>query len=191
MFSPAENSFPTARPSAIVKKGFALIFLAVYLYNIVGYLAVFGVLQYRVKQEIKQVIKASVPADELIVIAVKEGEEYILDWIEDHEFRLNGKLFDIVRQQVSSDTTYYFCINDVQEEKLFENLDEHVRNHINSHGQQGKSAKDISRDTCKDQFTPPLNSTTAHLECVARLSPKELTYFSRTVDVPTPPPRVV
>lgn len=136
-----------------MKRFFVFVFLSLYLYNIVGYLAVFTVLQYRVRSEVKKMLKATVPEGEILTLTFHteslEKGGYALQWIEPHEFRYNGSMYDILRTHISGDSTYFECINDVQEEMLFAHLDLHVQRHMGDSGQPGKydSFKDVFKDS--------------------------------------------
>ena len=138
---------------SFMRRFFALIFLSLYLYNIVGYLAVFSVIQYRIRSEVRKLLKESVPDSQLHHFSFHTGTlergEYQIQWIEDHEFRREGQMFDVVRSFVVNDTTYVVCINDVEEEKLFEHLDNHVKRQMEHNGQSGKfdSFKDVFQDS--------------------------------------------
>jgi len=41
-------------------------------------------------------------------------------------------MYDIVSKENKIDTTYYFCIHDVKESKLFANLDMMIKNEMNN-----------------------------------------------------------
>jgi hypothetical protein len=42
--------------------------------------------------------------------------------VKPHEFRLNGRFYDVVHKQKVKGIWHYQCINDIQETKLFERL---------------------------------------------------------------------
>jgi hypothetical protein len=136
-----------------MKRFFSCTFLFLYLYNIVGYLAVFSVVKYRVREEVKAVLKGTVPHHELLTLTFHTESllrgEYALQWIEPHEFRYNGSMYDIIQTSVDRDSTSYVCINDVQEERLFAHLDNHVQRHMGDSGQPAKfdSFKDVFKDS--------------------------------------------
>lgn len=169
----------------------ACLFLLLYCYNMAGYLAVFSARQNAIRSEMKKLIKESVPRSELILFAfhtpsLREGT-YPLQWLDDHEFRYAGGMYDIVHTTVGSDTTYYLCVNDVQEERLFADLDNHVRREM---GHPDKQAMlDAFKDVFKDSYIP-LHDDACHLPLVVLGYPSSSeNYLSVTLDVPFPPPR--
>jgi hypothetical protein len=173
-----------------VKKSVAILFLSLYVYNLAGYYVVFKSLQYQVRNEIKLRIKESVPHGELFLIAIKKGEEESLHWLDDHEFRYRGSMYDIVRQYSRNDTVFYSCVNDTQEEFLFENLDFHVAMHSQQEGVPAKA--DLAFKGIVKDYVP--------LFPVVLFFPGEGIAFgiaspppsaSQVPDVPTPPPRCV
>jgi len=92
-----------------------------------GFHLVFKCRQYRLRCEIKQAIKLGVPDSNLIDIVITKSNEYQLEWIEGHEFRYKGMMYDVVRSDKTDSTIVYHCINDEQESLLFEDLDELVQ----------------------------------------------------------------
>jgi len=86
----------------------------------------------------------SVPAQELVLIRVTGESASALEWIKSFEFRYRGNLYDIVRTGQSGDTTFYYCINDVQEERLFAGLDGHVRRQMESTGGHPPAPPDLA-----------------------------------------------
>jgi hypothetical protein len=170
-----------------VKKLCSLVFLFIYFYNIVGYLVAIRVAQDQIRREVKALLKAGVPEGELITIAIKKDDERLLVWLKPHEFRYRGGMYDVIRSHVSNDTTYYVCINDVQEERLFEHLDEHVRNHMNADARTHKA--DLAKDLLKAHVVQQMYDPSTPLPVVTVAARPDQFYVSNIVEVPTPPPR--
>ena len=172
-----------------MKRTFAYLFLFLYSYNLAGYLVVFSVRQDHVRSEIKRMLKESVPQSDLLQLVFHtqslEQGQYPLQWIEDHEFRYAGGMYDIVRSHTTGDSTYYLCVNDIQEEALFADLDSHVQREMGS--QSGRL--DAFKDVFKESFVE------RHI--VAIVLPLQLTcpdqiadmYESIVPDIAFPPPR--
>jgi hypothetical protein len=119
-----------------LKKVVAVFLAFLIFYNVIGYFVVFKSCQLAIRKEIKQKIKNSVPENELIIIKfstkdIANGNKGYKK-INDHEFRLFGKLYDVVRKKTSGDTSILYCINDIKEEQLFSNLDSHVKSTMES-----------------------------------------------------------
>ncbi|MBM2840732.1 MAG: hypothetical protein HW412_1260 [Bacteroidetes bacterium] len=171
-----------------VKKGIALLFLTLYVYNLAGYYAVFKALQYQVRVEVKTRIKESVPQGKLFLIVVRKGEEDSLRWLEENEFRYRGNMYDIVRQYSRNDTTFYSCVKDKQEELLFENFDLHVATQSNLEGVPMKAAtafKGILKDYVPQ--SPVIQFFLPEGICIGDTLDSD--FASHAADVPTPPPR--
>lgn len=134
-----------------MKKLLAFILIAIFLYNQMGYFIAFKIKQYEVRREIKARIKSSVPQSELTVIRIESGKENKLQWIkENKEFRYNGNMYDVVRKEMAAGAVIYHCINDVQEKQLFNDLNEHVSNHMND---QPVNEKNTIKTVTKDYFS--------------------------------------
>lgn len=143
-----------------LKKLLAFILICIFLYNQAGYLIAFKLRQQEIRSEMKSRIKRNVPEQELTAIRIEAGNESALDWEkEDKEFEYKGNLFDVVRKESVKGATIYYCINDAQEEKLFDDLDEHVRRHMNdtpvNEKQQLKAMKDYFAE---ELYTSPVTT---------------------------------
>jgi hypothetical protein len=176
-----------------MKRFFALLFLFLYLYNIVGYLAIFSVMQLRIRSEVKKMLKANLPESKLTTFAFctvgLENDEYPIQWIEDHEFRYDGSLYDIARSYSRGDTTYFVCINDKQEDQLFAHLDNHVQRHMEDSGKPSKL--DSFKDVFKDSFARSLAAVGIFsYEGIIAASPLRC-YLPVELDVLVQPPRML
>jgi len=99
-----------------------------------GYFFVFKLQQHEIRQEIKQQIKAGVPEDELVLFKIPNtsaGKPRSLQHIHEGEFRYNGVMYDVTRQETHGDTIWYYCLADEKETQLFANLDESVKRDMN------------------------------------------------------------
>jgi len=114
-----------------MRRTVAISLLFFMLLQAAGYFFVFKLQQHEIRQEIKQQIKAGVPEEELVLFKIPQilGEKppATFQRIHAREFRYNGKLYDIVREETHGDTTWYYCLPDEKETQLFANLDELVK----------------------------------------------------------------
>jgi hypothetical protein len=105
-----------------VRKFLQIGFLVLFTYQLVGFFAFFEIEHYLIRKQIKKAIKHSVPENQLISFHFSEKESRQLKWVKPHEFRLNGRFYDVVHKQKVKGIWHYQCINDIQETKLFERL---------------------------------------------------------------------
>jgi hypothetical protein len=166
----------------------AVFFLLVFLYNSVGYIAVFRLEQHRVRKEVKALLKSRIPESSLTVIRFSPSALEELEWIEPHEFRYKGQMYDVVRRSTeASGILVFHCINDKQEERLFANLDAHIALHL-EHGKEEKNNKKEAFKTGKEYF---LQHTYLGFPqyCEAATFPSFRLYaVNGTRKVPVPPP---
>ena len=105
-----------------MRKFFQIGFLMLFTYQLLGFFAFFEIEHYLIRKQIKKAIKLSVPEKQLISFHFSEKESQHLKWVKPHEFRLNGRFYDVVHKQKVKGIWHYQCINDIQETKLFERL---------------------------------------------------------------------
>ncbi|MFN0158357.1 MAG: hypothetical protein ACKVRP_09845 [Bacteroidota bacterium] len=169
-----------------MKRIVSIVLIALYLYNLFGYMGTFLIAQAQIRKEIKQLIKQSVPEEKLVRISITSETASSLEWIKSFEFRYQGKLFDIMRTEHAGDTTHYTCINDVKEQGLFAGLDEHVRRQMES------DARTSGANTAFKEHVPSISLTDPPilLVCILKFCPP-LFPPSHINEVPFPPPKVV
>lgn len=110
---------------------FSWILLLLLLFNLNGVPVAFRMQQKLIRREIKHAIKRRLKEDELTPFKFSKEELADLDWVRDHEFRLGAAMYDVVqRKPLSVDSVQLWCLNDVQEARLFENLDQWTRNNL-------------------------------------------------------------
>jgi len=97
------------------------------LFNIGGAYVIFETARMNIRREVKRKIKAGVPEDQLHTLRFLNSEiengTAGIHWKESREFEYKGCMYDIVHTKYSGDYTIYECVNDVQEEVLFAQLD--------------------------------------------------------------------
>lgn len=114
----------------IVKIAGSILFLLLLMFQSTGYFLFFRVQQYQIRYEIKQQIQAGVPEAELVLLKISrciQENRNEFQRIHDHEFRYQGKMYDVVRQEQHGETLWFFCLCDEKETLLFARLDEQVK----------------------------------------------------------------
>lgn len=98
-------------------------FVALLTYQFLGFFTFVEIEHFLIRKQIKKAIKLSVPENQLIKFHFTAKESQKLNWVKPHEFRLNGRFYDIVHKQKVKGVWYFQCIDDRQETALFEKLD--------------------------------------------------------------------
>ncbi|MBE9467685.1 MAG: hypothetical protein IMY72_05100 [Bacteroidetes bacterium] len=176
------------------KKIVAILLLIFFVYNYVGFFSLFLFNQYKIKKEVKHQIKQQVPVNELVLLKIpfelEKTRNLIFQRIHKGEFRYKGKMYDIVKSNVKNDTTFYYCINDTKEEKLFEDLDKHIEDYINTNKTKNHNKIKIKK-TITNYFFSDLNFLFFN-------SSKKISYFQKKynlnkifIEIPDPPPKFI
>ncbi|MGZ5242830.1 MAG: hypothetical protein ACXWEY_09150 [Bacteroidia bacterium] len=115
----------------------------------------FRILQLQARREIKTRIKNSVPSYELHAINATQNEAELHWHQEGKEFRLNGKMYDVVHVETKDGQTIYHCVDDVDEARLFAHLDDMVNENMD-HDQsaRGKTARNLLKHFSQVYITP-------------------------------------
>lgn len=114
----------------LMKKAGVILLLFVITFQMVGVFLLFKAKQMEVRQDMKMKIKSGVPDAELTILRFSRDQADGLKWMEDHEFRYEGRMYDVVKTTVDGEIVIYHCIHDEQESKLFSHLDNMVANEL-------------------------------------------------------------
>lgn len=94
-----------------------------FILNSFGYIILFEQQRFEASLEMKEKIASSYLLDELTFITIeKKADSPKLNWKDDNEFELDGKMFDVVKKTESSDSIFIYCINDIKEESIVKSL---------------------------------------------------------------------
>lgn len=175
-----------------MKKALSIFLLTVFLFDLFGYLPLFKVAQYKIRKEIKALLKESVPENELCIITIPVKEIKDIDWKrEGKEFKHNGAMYDIVRSETEKDLIHYYCVNDQQETKLFVHLEETVNQQMNNDkspvGRTAKNLLKLFKYINRESFVLALDNKSLQNTVFDYL----FFYSPVFIEIPTPPPNQV
>ncbi|MBA3683327.1 MAG: hypothetical protein H0W73_19500 [Bacteroidetes bacterium] len=174
-----------------MKKTFSIILLTIFLFNLCGYLIFFKAAQFKVRKEIKALLKKKVPEKDLHIISFSLKNIKNIEWEKkDKEFRYNGTMYDVVKWRKDKDSIFYYCINDHQETQLFAHLDELINKQIdNEKSPNGRAAKNLLKKFSVFKYISAENFafvTTHNSETGSFIY--SIYCFPVVMEIPTPPP---
>jgi hypothetical protein len=141
-----------------VKHLCTIFLLTIFLYQLVGVYPVAMWQQHELRRGAEKRRRAALPDAALVRITVGRTDAGALRWQEKHEFSYRGRLYDVVRQRATRDSTTYLCWHDQGEEKLLAALTKHVREYAYPTAGARKSAKKALDYLSKLTFLPPADS---------------------------------
>jgi hypothetical protein len=173
-----------------MKKIIFYLLFSIFIYQIGGYIISFSIMKYSIKSEMKSKIKKSLNANEYQFFNLnKISKENSFKWEKkDKEFWYNGRIYDIVKIEKSG---ILKCIDDIQEKKLFQNLDSYV-NGFFTKNPNGKKAMQSINSLFFAVFLPSKEIVIPQRYCILTTSiPTDIVIFNtdRTLSVVSPPPR--
>lgn len=176
-----------------LKRAAIYILLSTFLFNISGYFIAFKVLQYQVRKEIKSEIKQQLSRSDLTTIAIKKAKKNAILWEEENkEFYYGGALYDIVKSCETNDSIFYYCINDKQEEILFDNLEEHIDRYVTTDEfSKNLAAKKLISPNIKLYFNNSVSLACDYCYLETIFFTKQTTYTSAVIEINSPPPEFV
>ncbi|HPU23285.1 MAG TPA: hypothetical protein PL149_03905, partial [Candidatus Kapabacteria bacterium] len=92
----------------IISKLLALVIIPAILINSAGYALLFSISQRIIKKEIKQLLKSSLPETEVELLKIKIGDPNYRKF-EKNEFFYFGRLYDVIKMEVSDGYMHIKC----------------------------------------------------------------------------------
>lgn len=105
----------------MLKRAFSIFVLVIFLAHFAGFYLYFFTQLQLVRQEMRAKLK-ELPADELELL-ILSAEEYKHAKVEEHEVKVQGKMYDIARVTEQSDSVLIYCVHDAAEDNLLAFLD--------------------------------------------------------------------
>jgi hypothetical protein len=111
-----------------MKRLAAIFFLVLFLFNTMGYYFVYTCNQVMLHAEMKSLIRAGCYRDKYVLLKIKDpASNRDFTRVDQSEFRYMGNLYDEIRQEQQGNYTWFYCINDSQEERLITNYEKYQK----------------------------------------------------------------
>jgi hypothetical protein len=171
-----------------------ILLLTVLLLPLAGTYTCFKIRQYKVHKTIKRQIKKGVEEKDLVLLKIhqdlEEKENSRFKRIHSKEFRFDGEMYDIVRQEQQGDITLYWCVWDKEETALFAELDIMVGKAMGTNPEQKKDSDKLNK-FLSSLFFEELHDDFCNLDS----SGDDNFYFhfctkNFVSEIPSPPPEV-
>lgn len=79
------------------------------------------------RHQVKEMLEAGLEEEALTLFKfTAEGSEQ-LGWEHSKEFKFEGRMYDVVRQEEHGDTTYYWCWEDHKESEIYRQMDRLIK----------------------------------------------------------------
>lgn len=155
-------------------------------WQLIGFVGYFEFSKFKIKKELKSLIKRGVPQKQLIAFQFNQKEIKELVWHKKHEFELDGHMYDVVYKGISKKGIHYFkCVSDDQETQLFKDLKQYVSSNLGDE----KNSQSLSKFFKIIQVPFVLNEVTFILEKPSSIILKK-DYFTYTQQLVTTNPKV-
>ena len=174
-----------------MKKTVSILLLFCLLFNVVGYYIVFHIRRAEIKDEMKKTLRQNIHNQDQEIFCFSLNDKTAiskLEWEDDQEFRLDGKMYDVIEKKIENGKLIIRCISDEKETALVKKFEQ-----INN--EKGANAKG------KAALLIKLISNTYLVAFVFELPVEnsaliQLPYFNSNIitplrsDVLTPPPQI-
>lgn len=137
-----------------MRKITAIAILITFLFATVGYHFAFRIHLNHVKAQIKRSLRRSGSRRGVVELTFTASQAQQLEWEEEHEFRWQSEMYDVIEKRTEGDKVVIRCIADKKEKKL---LEDYQNNTEKSQG-WGKTslAKLITASYIKPTITVPI-----------------------------------
>jgi hypothetical protein len=165
----------------VIKQNIAICFLFLVLFNSIGTTLLYIGWKSMMSEKIEEMAK-TMPLNSLTKIT-KPFDGYI-----EHEFELNGKMFDVISYQLKAGEISYYCIYDFEEECINSADDNELNNCI-------AKCKQSSKNIAKRLFNPitAVLQTISFVEDISFHHSYAIGFYSLldlAIENTSPPPKV-
>jgi len=99
-----------------------IMILAIFISNSVGVIIIFNQIKNYHKRTIKNLISKNSFNQVIEQLSFSKNDlkqgKYKLKFIDEHEFKFNEKMYDVLSKWETEDSVFYRCINDTKEEEI-------------------------------------------------------------------------
>jgi len=177
------------------KRVIALILIfSIFVSNSIGVILVYNQIKFYHKRVIKTSIRNNSFTQLVEVLAFSKSgineKIYDLKFLEENEFRFNGRMYDVISKWETQDSIFYKCINDTKEEELEFAFVQFVVNN-NNRQDLPLPIKQILKSLNIDLFYSGFSSNFSNLnfDYLNFSSSDKLVIIY--LEVPSPPPRIL
>ncbi|WP_041627512.1 hypothetical protein [Owenweeksia hongkongensis] len=121
----------------------AIFLTLILIFQFSGSQLLFHIQRSQIRREIKSQIKQGVPKEEMVRFRFSKSNPNI-HWHNDHEFRFENHMYDVVHQESTTDSLFLMCITDDQETSLFAQLSKLTNSHWNQSPAKKQSQQAVS-----------------------------------------------
>jgi hypothetical protein len=110
-----------------LKKTVSILLLFCLLFNVVGYYIVFHIRRAEIKDEMKKTLRENIYNQDQEILCFSLNDKAAiskLEWEDDHEFRLDGKMYDVIEKKVENGKLIIRCISDEKETALVKKFEQ-------------------------------------------------------------------
>ncbi len=169
-----------------MKKVFSILLLMALMFDISGHIIIFKKLQKDIHRKIKRAVFEQIPFSQLEVIENELGDSNpTIIWIHSKEFKLNGKMYDILKRDTVGNIENLYCVWDKDEENLITKYSSLISGKIRDFESKYSSIPIFTIDTLFFRITEQIRPVLI-IYCFHSLSSSLLIGFTNNSE---PPPK--
>lgn len=131
-----------------MKKGFSIILLAVFLFNVVGYYGIYLTMLRKAHLAVnEQIDNNQFSEDQTITLKIPISLPYTIsdnNYERVHgDFELRGEFYKLVKQKYQNDTLFIVCLKNVEKKKAFKVFSDLIKISTDQHSTSNSNLKSV------------------------------------------------
>ncbi|MFN7118624.1 MAG: hypothetical protein ACK4TA_17635 [Saprospiraceae bacterium] len=181
------------RTSPVLRSTLVVFFLGCVSVGVFGEWLVFQIVRADMRRSMQATIAAAeMPTNDLVLIKIADAatpKDFI--WVEaGREFRYQGQMYDIVRQEKVNDSTFYYCVHDIRESQLYANVEKQLEDEFSASTQHQTKHRELIK-RIPDFYLLSTNSITFNFNTHTPKPQHKLLFFLDTLlFIDAPPPEI-
>ena len=164
--------------------------ILLFVFNAGGYYFVYIQLLSNFKYAAQNDLSIQIPIEKLELIKINNNKVYSeneFEKVNDEEIRFNGNMYDVFKEEIKNDETFYYCVNDKNEDVIQKAFTEFINDKKDD--KTNSSVINIIKIFITQAISPQVYEL-IHYDINNKITTTNKQFLIKTIlDIPSPPPK--
>lgn len=176
-----------------MKRALAIILLLTFTFNFLGVGFVYNAWLFSIKQDVEHKLTSKYEEETILIKIPKKWEQdppADFEWYDEHEFRYQGQMYDVVRKEIHKDKIWYFCHWDRAETEVLNNLSRYVSNYLQNDSDEQQKRTFLKTYLDHSFLVSAIESAAVPISEVENSVAENMKIQNVFLDIDSPPPQI-
>ena len=173
-----------------MRRIFSILLIILFVFNAGGYYFVYIQLLNNFKYIAQNEVSVQIPLEKLELIKINNNKDYNeneFERVNDEEIRYNGNMYDIYKIENKDDETFFYCVNDENEDVILKAFTEFISDKKDD--KSNSAVKNIIKIFISQAISPQVYEL-IHYNSKNNITTTNNHFLLKTnLEIPSPPPK--